>query len=74
MAIIILKTLQEQGKLTLGDILTHSDNGDHEFIGIDSRGWLIMLDSMGYRHFWNLDFGLNTRIIPCPHGFVDLNI
>ena len=64
MAIITLKKLHTEGRLTLGDILHNSETGDHEFIGATSDGRVIVLDKEKTRHIWTIDFGRDARIVP----------
>ena len=62
--VITLKRLQQEGRLTLGDTLHHSEAGDHEFIGATSDGRCIVLDSAKIRHIWSIDFGPDCRVVP----------
>jgi hypothetical protein len=64
MTTITLKKLQTEGRLSLGDTLHHSETGDHEFIGATEDGKLIVLDGKKTRHFWSIDFGPDSRVVP----------
>lgn len=68
MAIVTLTRLACEGRLTLGDILSHSETGPHEFIGATDDGALIVVDSKGARHYWRIDFGPDARIVPVTKG------
>lgn len=62
--VITLKKLQTEGRLTLGDVLHHSETGEHSFLGATADGRVIALDSDGVRHYWTIDFGPGARIVP----------
>lgn len=56
MATVTLQVLQEEGRLTIGDILTHSEKGEYVFNGADSEGRVIVSQGDN-RELWDVDFG-----------------
>lgn len=63
MTIITLKKLHTEGRLSIGDTLHHSENGDHELASVLDEKRLTVKDKHGRYFTWTIDFGPDARIV-----------
>lgn len=62
--VITLKKLNTEGRLSIGDILHHNENGDHELVFVRDDKRITVKDTSGKYFTWTIDFGPDTRIVP----------
>lgn len=61
--LITLKKLHEEGKLSIGDTLYHSELGDFKLLGVQPDGSLYVGQG-SHRTFWKLDLPEGCKIVP----------
>lgn len=66
MAHITLKTLHTEGRLSLGDTLTHCERGDFELVHVYADGSLQVKNAAGEYAVWTLDLPADCRIVNVP--------
>lgn len=64
MTTITLTQLHTEGRLSLGDTLTHEHNGPHTLVNVMSNGDLLVKDHQGELHRWTLELPPGARIVP----------
>lgn len=64
MAIMTLKKLYQEGRLSIGDTLNHSEKGDYELINVLEDGQLVVKNEQGDTQVWKPDFGPDTKVVP----------
>jgi hypothetical protein len=63
MAIMTLKKLYQEGRLSRGDTLTHSELGDYELIDVMADGQLVVKNAAGDTQVWKPDFGPDVKVV-----------
>lgn len=63
MATMTLKKLFQEGRLSLGDTLMHSELGDYELINVMQNGQLIVRNLEGDTQVWKPNFGPDTHVV-----------
>lgn len=63
MAIVILKNLYEEGRLTRGDTLTHSEEGDHRFQYVDMDGALVVKNQKDELVRWFVELPEGCKLV-----------
>lgn len=64
MAIMTLKKLYQEGRLSRGDTLMHSELGDYELIDVMADGQLVVRNAAGDTQVWKPNFGPDTKVVP----------
>lgn len=64
MAIITLKKLHTEGRLSIGDTLHSSERGDCELVRVRDEKTIVVKDGAGNYFDWQIDFGADARIVP----------
>lgn len=63
MAKVTLKQLHTEGRLSLGDILSHDTLGDFELVNVTVDGQLVVKNQKGEGLVWKLDLPSDCQII-----------
>ena len=63
MTTVTLKSLYEEGRLTRGDTLEHSEEGDHFLQYVDCQGNLVVADAEGKLHTWTLELPEGCTVV-----------
>jgi hypothetical protein len=61
---LTLKKLHTEGRLSLGDTITHSDHGDCELVCVVDRNTVLLKTSAGEYVRCVVDFGSDAHIVP----------
>lgn len=62
-AVITLKKLHTEGRLSIGDILNHSERGDHELVSVLDNHRICVKDLQGRYYHWEIDFGPDAKLV-----------
>lgn len=68
MAKITLKSLYQEGRLSLGDTLTHEDKGDFELINVMADGQLVVKNQAGETLVWELLLPEGCKVVQVNHA------